>query len=337
MPGDLREIERQLLLITFLSQRKEGFTVEEIKNWFHSMGIEVSTRTIRRDMDALSEAHVPVCEDGEGRDTRYFINKYTLKDVTFSVSEILGLYFLRELIKPIKTVELADDAYTLIDRMIASIPEINRTYIDRIKDTFKIDSGYLIPDEKTDMNLLETLQNAVEDKNSVDMVYYSYSSNYTGRRIVDPYLVYFRDGNYYLVGYCHNDEGIREFKLTRIRDLKVTNNTFEYRNGFNFDEYRRYSFDRLRGEGHYLVKIRFAGEAARYVKEFERYRADEIVEEGNGEIIFIKEVSMLNEIKRWVLGYGSGALVLEPEELVEEIKNEIAALRCRYDEVQRCT
>ncbi|MDI6600468.1 MAG: WYL domain-containing protein [Thermoanaerobacteraceae bacterium] len=333
MPGDLEEIERQLMLITMLSQEKEGLTADEIKNRFLRMGIDLNIRTIKRDMDTLSEAYLPVYEEEEGRKTRYFIDKYTLKDVTFTVSEVLGLYFLKELIEPIKNVELADDAYALIDRMIVSVPPISRSYIDQIKDTFKVDSGYLIPDEETDMKLLDDLQDAARVKRSVEMVYYSYSSNNTGRRIVDPYVVYFRDGNYYLVGYCHSDNDIREFKLTRIKELKRTENAFEYIEGFDFDEYRKYSFNRLRGDGHYMVKVRFTGEAARLVKEFDRYRADKIEDMGSGDILFIKEVSTLDEIKRWVLGYGKDAFVLEPEELVKEIKDDVDCLREQYSKV----
>lgn len=331
MPGDLKEIERQLFIITMLSQQKEGLSADEIRDMFIRMGMDVSIRTIRRDMDTLSEAHLPVYEDGDGKRTRYFIDKYTLNDVTFTASEVLGLYFLREFIKPINKVELADDAYALIDRIIDSIPPISRSYIDQIKDTFKVDSGYLVPDEKTDIGLLNVLEESARNKVSIEMVYYSYSSDVVTNRLVDPYLIYFRDGSYYLVGYCHNDMDIREFKLARIKELKRTGKRFEYMEGFNFDEYRRYSFDRLRGSGRYEVKVRFTGEAARLIKEYERYRADRIVDLENGDILFIKEVSMLDEIKRWVMGYGKGALVLGPEELIIDIKEEIACLNRLYN------
>ncbi len=333
MPGDLKEIERHLMLISMLSQEKDGLTAGEIRERFLQMGEDVSVRTVKRDMDALSEAHLPVYEEDGGQKVRYFINKYTLDKVVFTANELLGLYFLKGSIEPFKDVELGDDAYALIEKIIDSVPPISRNYIDQLEDIFKVDSGYLLPDVKTDRDLLKSLEEAAKDKISIKMVYYSYSSDAVTGRLVDPYLVYFRDGSYYLVGYCHSDKGIREFKLSRIREFEMTGDGFEYAEDFNFEEYRRYSFDRLRGDGRYTVKVRFTGEAARMVREYDRNRADSIEALSGGDILFVKEVSTLDEIKRWVMSYGKGAVALEPAELVSGIRDEVDCLESLYGKV----
>mgnify|MGYP000927936309 FL=1 len=330
MSGDLKEIERQLIIIEMLSQEKRGLTACDIQKQFLVEGINVSTRMIKRDMDTLSEAHLPVYEEKEGQKVRYAINKYTLENVAFTANEVLGLYFLRELIKPVKNVQLADYAYALVDRIIQFIRPIKRSYIDQIKDVLKVDSGYIVPDVKTDTNLLRSLEEAAKNRVSIKLKYYSYSSDKVSKRLVDPYLVYFRDGSYYLVGYCHTDKAIREFKLSRIYDFKKTKQSFKYIEDFSFEEYRRHSFDRLRGDGCYNVKVRFTGEAARMVNEYDRDRADKIETLGDGDILFVKEVSTLDEIKRWILGFGRSARVLEPAELRSDIKDEAKCLDKLY-------
>jgi len=80
------------------------------------------------------------------------------------------------------------------------------------------------------------------------------------------------------------------------------------------------------------VRIWFSPDAAGYIKEKIWHETQEITAQKDGSIIFEAEVAGTEEIKFWVLSWGSKALVLEPESLREEIRAEFADLAERYSE-----
>jgi predicted DNA-binding transcriptional regulator YafY len=74
------------------------------------------------------------------------------------------------------------------------------------------------------------------------------------------------------------------------------------------------------------VRIWFSPDAAGYIKEKIWHDTQEIVPQKDGSIIFEAEVAGAEEVKFWVMSWGSKALVLEPESLREEIRAESESL-----------
>jgi len=88
---------------------------------------------------------------------------------------------------------------------------------------------------------------------------------------------------------------------------------------------------RARGEGEpRKVEIKIFPPASRWVREEIRHPTQEIISLDNEVILFKAEVSSLVEIKRWVLQLGSCARVLKPEDLKQEVIEEIEEMRGRY-------
>ncbi|MGD8389513.1 MAG: WYL domain-containing protein, partial [Desulfobacteraceae bacterium] len=75
----------------------------------------------------------------------------------------------------------------------------------------------------------------------------------------------------------------------------------------------------------------FAPEAAGYIQEKVWHETQEILEQGDGAIVFEAEVAGLDEIRFWVLGWGFLAEVLEPEALREAVRSEAERLVARYE------
>ena len=70
---------------------------------------------------------------------------------------------------------------------------------------------------------------------------------------------------------------------------------------------------------------------AGYIKEKIWHESQEIHPQADGSIIFEAEVAGTDEIKFWIMCWGSHALVLEPESLREEIRTEAESLLNRYE------
>jgi predicted DNA-binding transcriptional regulator YafY len=82
-------------------------------------------------------------------------------------------------------------------------------------------------------------------------------------------------------------------------------------------------------------KIWFAPDAAGYIKEKIWHDTQEIVPQKDGSIIFEAEVAGTEEIKFWVMSWGSKAEVIEPQSLREEIQTEIETIMKIYGQGKR--
>jgi predicted DNA-binding transcriptional regulator YafY len=91
----------------------------------------------------------------------------------------------------------------------------------------------------------------------------------------------------------------------------------------------RPSFGVYQGEG-VKVKIWFAPDAAGYIREKIWHDTQEILPQKDGSIVFEAEVTGTDEIRFWVMSWGSKAEVLEPQSLREEIKAEAEVMAEKY-------
>jgi predicted DNA-binding transcriptional regulator YafY len=132
-----------------------------------------------------------------------------------------------------------------------------------------------------------------------------------------------------MIGYCHLRKEVRVFALDRIKMLHQTKEAFEVAEDFDFEEFMRPSFGVYVGES-VKVRIWFSPDAAGYIKEKIWHDTQWIVSQKDGSIVFEAEVAGTEEIKFWVMSWGSKAEVLEPQSLREEIRAEAEAAVEKY-------
>lgn len=87
-----------------------------------------------------------------------------------------------------------------------------------------------------------------------------------------------------------------------------------------------------RGEEPLGVAIKFDSYQARYIRERRWHPTQEIEELPDGGLILRFCVGGLDEVKRWVMGYGSHAEVLAPESLRQAVKEELKQMATLYKE-----
>ncbi|MEM9507289.1 MAG: WYL domain-containing protein, partial [Cyanobacteria bacterium P01_E01_bin.35] len=80
----------------------------------------------------------------------------------------------------------------------------------------------------------------------------------------------------------------------------------------------------------YEIEIWLDDVTAPFIRERRWHKSQELVEKDDGSLILKLKVSSLNDIKRWVLGYGKGAIVKNPPELVQMMRDEIKAMNGNY-------
>jgi predicted DNA-binding transcriptional regulator YafY len=79
------------------------------------------------------------------------------------------------------------------------------------------------------------------------------------------------------------------------------------------------------------VRVHFSADVAGYIKEKVWHASQRIEVLDDDSVIFEAEVAGTEEIKFWIMRWGSNAYVLEPEELREEIQSEAACMLVMYE------
>jgi proteasome accessory factor B len=325
--ADVPQVERQLFILSLLSDNKRGFTLDELMSSLKREGIDISRKTLERDLDYITDVFY-VYEDIRDGKIIYLSNKYSLKNISFSVADMIALQFGREVMRSYNGLEVGSNAEKLLDKLISQGPSINRQYIETLTGMMKVSVADITPD-RPDPDFLNLLRDSITDRKQVRISYYAFNTDEITERLFDPYLLEVYDGCWHVVGFCHLRGHIRDFRVSRIKALKLTDTVFHKPENF-YDEYKQSRFDKLTGETAIRLKVRFTGQSARYVREYESGKAARLTEDGNGGLLFEKDTSLSPEIVRWVLNYGGGAEVLEPVELRDMLRAEIAQMGTMY-------
>ena len=153
---------------------------------------------------------------------------------------------------------------------------------------------------------LAAIKAAVESRDRIEIDYYSATRDEMTTRRIDPEHVIGAIGNWYVVAWCNLVQGERMFRVDRVRDVRLTGETFEPRG--------------LLGQGRPLytpqeedIRVRLRlGPRARWVAEY--YQVEQVRSEG-GALEVILPTKDLSWMAKLILRLGGDAEVLEPEEL----------------------
>jgi predicted DNA-binding transcriptional regulator YafY len=136
------------------------------------------------------------------------------------------------------------------------------------------------------------------------------------------------NGGFYLVGYCHLRRAIRVFAIERIRSLDVLSRRFTLPAGFDPEKYLAGALGILSGDL-VTVKVVFAKKLARYIRERLWHPSQKFRDLTDGRLELTLHVADTLEVRRWILGYGVQADVIEPAGMREALRQEAAALADR--------
>ncbi len=325
------QLARQWRIIQTLVTSKYGKTVADLVREENC-----HPRTIYRDLEALQEAGFPIYSDRvDGKGVWSVVDEYKhLLPVPFTLPELMALYFSRDLISVFKGTVFYDSLEALFQKIKTTLPPESLEYMDRVEQTLHI--GFKPhKDFKRFREIIKQINDAAVNRRTIDMIYKTMSrGGEENRRKVDPYKVMFFDSTFYLIGNCHLRNEVRMFVLDRIKMLRVTDETYEVPSDFDLETYMQSPFKVIHDKP-VKVTIRFDKKAAGYIKEKIWHHSQQIEPQKDGSIIFLAEVAGTEEVKHWVMSWGTSAEVLSPDSLREEIASELITCIKKYERVSR--
>jgi predicted DNA-binding transcriptional regulator YafY len=174
--------------------------------------LDVSVRTVYRDVEALSMAGVPVyASQGRGGGIS-LTDGYALSKALLSDEE------QNQILLAIQSLRAADRP---VDALLSKLGgAFNKQNVNWIEVDFSR-WGYA----EADRLLFDRLKSAILEKRYATLRYCN-SSGETARRRVKPFKLIFKDKNWYLQAFCTKAGDYRLFKISRIMELTPESETF---------------------------------------------------------------------------------------------------------------
>ena len=289
----------------------------------------MTDRTIRSDLEFLADSYQAPIEYTKTRGWHYTDLNWNLPTIPIGEGELFALTLGARMLEGCAGAAYSLQLRSAIQRLGERLPETTWVNLQQVaSDRVLFRTGAKID---LDPQIWQSLETACQKSYSTQMTYYTASRDSVGDRIFDPYLLYiYRGTNPYVIGYCHTRQAIRWFRVDRIRKLEILKQSFVRDPSFDAQQHFEDIFQAEVGGELQTIEIWFDGKTAPYIRERVWHPSQELVEHGDGEITLKCVAKGLQEMRRWVLSYGRGAIVLQPLELVMMMREEIEAMKGSY-------
>lgn len=256
--------------------------------------LEVSVRTIYRDIDALCQAGVPVAtEPGKGGGLS-LMEGFALPGTLMSPQEQAQLLVA---VKSAGSLTGTDSSALML--------KLGALFRRQESDWLAVDLtrwGSLAGRDER----FVLLQQAIQDRQCVRFTYTGTGG--TGLRTVQPAKLVYKASAWYLQGFCLTRQAFRTFKLSRMRDPEITGESFDplpqpppieaFANAADYPE----------------VRLRFPPSLA--FRVYDEFDADTITQEADGSLTVTARMPIDDGwLYGYLLSFGGGAQVLAPEQL----------------------
>lgn len=314
------QVTRQWLLLQKL-EGSRGATLQELAASLPE-DHACHPRTIRRDIEALEAAHIPLVTDRRNGETRWrLMDGYRqAMPLALSPTELMALVFSRDLLKPLEGTEIKASLDSALNKASAALPAEGAGYVDGLQQHFSVGLGSH-KNYREHRQTIDQLNRAISRTRTVQMRYYTASRNRTGRRDVDPYRLWYADGGLYLIGHCHLRQDVRMFAVDRIRSLAVTNRPCQMPLGFDLDAYVKDALVVMRGNPIEL-ELLFDKPTTAWAKGRVWHQSQQTSLTRDGRLVMSLRVSDTPELVGWLLHFGSGVRVVSPASLREKVFQE---------------
>jgi predicted DNA-binding transcriptional regulator YafY len=289
----------------------------------------VTTRTIRRDLEALQLAGFPLYDESHDGRKYWKLEQKAFKrlDATgFTFAELSALYFSRTLVECLAATPFQKDVASAFDRLFEALTPSMRQFLDRLPLVIqaKADPGAQAAGTRGEIG---QLLDATLQHRRVLMRYHSFSSDREKAYTIEPYRVVFAQGALYVVAFVPEYGQTRTFALDRIKSLSVTEDRFEP------NEVEEEAFAHSLGVHQgppERIEVAFEPRIARYIRERVWHPSQEVHDRPDGGVLLTLNVSNDFALRSWILGFGPLAKVVSPAGLAEEIARALGAARALY-------
>ena len=246
---DITRRFNRILQLFFILQSKSIVTIEELEGRF-----EISRRTIYRDLKELESAGVPVIyEPSRGYG---IMEGYRLQPSRFTQEEVLSLMIAEKIMQQHETKFIKQNFESALTKVKGSFQLRQKNILGELNDKLHVNSS--TPDYLPDV--INILLESTVSKCITEISYIKSTDIHPETRTVEPIGLFYEMGFWYVLAYCHARLDYRNFRLDRIKHIRLTDNVFTrehlpvntLRNLLSQQEYLKITIKADREPSHYF-------------------------------------------------------------------------------------
>ena len=294
---------------------------------------EVNAKTAQRTFEFMrDQLRLPLAYSARNRGWHYTEPAYALPAIELTEGELVAILLAERLARQYRGTAIGRQVEGAFAKVLNAMTATVSIDFGSLSEAYSFEAAAT---SELDPELFRRLGRAAIERRRIEMSYYTAGRGELTRRRADPLHLRNYLGEWYLIAYDHLRDGIRDFHAGRIRELKVTEERFDWPEDFDLTRYLDSGFAMIRGREPIDVEIVFDEYQARWIRERGKVHPTEEREEmADGGLRIRLRVTALDGVRRYVMQYGSHAEVIAPEELRREIREEIEAMRVIYSQNQ---
>ncbi|MEM8532835.1 MAG: transcriptional regulator [Chloroflexota bacterium] len=296
----------RLLTLMLMLQQQGRMTAEKLAE-----ELEVSRRTILRDIDALSFAGIPIYAEGGHGGGIWLDENYRVQLNGLNKAEVQAL-LLSINSSLLNDIGLADAAETSVLKLLTALPSLQAQVAQDMRNRVYIDPTWWWHGRQR-LDSLSDLQDAVYEENRIAVQYQKHNGE-VAERSVEPYGLVSKAGVWYLVAKSKGE--FRTYRVSRIHDMQIGEETFTRDMYFDLAAYwktRVASFETEHAQ--YAFTLRIAMGKMNFIKWYTPGAYEIIETTDDGWFVARFEVGSIEVASMLVFGLGADAEILEPQEL----------------------
>lgn len=297
---------------------KRDFTVGELAKEF-----SVSKRTILRDLQELEQAGFPLYAEVGAAGGYHILKERILPPIAFSESEAKAIFFACQALKYYRDLPFEQETISVLKKFLNCLPLDVQNGITQIQNKVV----FWIPDRHCDSPLLKEMFLVAVNRHAATIRYSSTHSE--SIRTIVPIGLYAMNGLWYCPAYCTAANRIRTFRVDRIREIieEAPCPKGKYPIPGSIQEY----LEKTEAKNDHRLKIRLTDIGVKRC-ESECLLAGGLktLPTGGGMIDMEIDHAALEWVADYILPFGKEATVLEPEELLERMRQKIRELHRQY-------
>lgn len=332
------QLIRQHKILQVLERLRYGATLEELRDAVvEELGLgSLHPRSIRRDLDALTAAGLPITDEDNpqrGRVWKLSRSDKGLQKIAVSASELIALSMGRDLMLPLVGTQFWIGIESFWNKVREQLPEAVWDHYQRYRRTLYV-LGVPTKSYEKHQGMLKTINRAVQEHRQLEMEY-QVPGRPAAVRTIEPYAVALFQSSIYVVATETSRDGaesqrLRHWKLDRFNTAKALDSWFKPHPDIDLQAHLGQSVGIFSGAEPTSYQIRLSAQAAHWVQE-DPWHADQTIEaQPDGSQLLTVTAYHDIEIIQRVLRLGAEAEILSPTHCRQEIQRTIERMSQLY-------
>lgn len=306
-----------------------------IKNGFYpnasslAKEFEISEKQAQRDIEFMRDRlGAPLKYNAGKRGYEYEGSSYELPPVWFSGDELMMFCLASRLATTIPDSKSKRILRNFLEKFLSLRTIEGRFSIGEIEGLVSVKNieYYRVKD-----GIFRAVMEGLLKKRVLKILYHSPHKNERTERVIMPLHLMCYMGSWHLIAYCSLRKEIRDFALSRIKEVIPSDERIAIPEGLpSPKEYMRKNFGVMAGKESKRIVLKFLPSISPWVSEQVWHEKQEATFDEDGSLHLEFPVSGYEEIVREILKYGSDVEVLFPDELRSKVKDEIKKMQMLY-------